>query len=1167
MNTNPSETSNTLMAAAERPLRLVNRTQELSKLRRAFFQISPAMKLVFVVGKGGLGKSRLVEWALLCAGNPKLRRQYSAMHVPLNEYDWTGDGNIIVANMIDLTDVRLNTRIYFLRAMRDALALEGEADFTHFDAAYDKFQRARMQEGSFQKIQELENEAVDAFVADYNRLAEQYERIVIALDTVERLAHTGSEWLRDKGLIQLEELGFSSQLWLRDQIRDNTLPKTTFLFSGRGLEEGGPFFDLMRNACEQAGAKCKTEKIDLQPFGFSQTQEYFDALAQDWQAKAASDMDSLRAQRMAEEMKTLAGNVEQVKVLCLYTGGQPVLLSLYSDLILEGVRIPERLKDSFADAVARLGTDDLRHDSPERRIIQAEIQQELLNLLFASTSLRSDILRALVRAPRGLDAGQVQLALNAEESTVQVDKIQSELDAMRELSIIKIRPDGRFALQDEIYRIYAEAMASNTARWQYEYDTRSALYQVLEDFAQEQLERLRRTRREYLDQDEKKLHFNSPVEALNISFPKPNALEEQDRIQVFLQTLDWELERIHYALLADIENGFNDSYFDLAETFYKASDEEADAVSQAELQHVLINPSNAFFFKFKKRPMKKNTQAEFLATFKRAVLQEEACRWIKRFTLRGKYDRAIEFADRLEEEIKLLPDTNDRISWQHTFAHGERVCWREYARILRGDNVRESVKILEETLDKLDKLNRNPQDVIVFDRGEAKEYGFIEHPAQPRLTRVIAVVENNIGYGNTTLGQDLAAHDRYSHALKHMRGTGFRAQSATTRNNLARILSEIGLSRARRVCQDALDLRKELGADIPVATSWNTLALIDNQWHRPELAWIEATTAIAYFRRADSPRGLGLALLQLGEALRRLASPTQSKPPMRDRPEDILETAEQALQQALGIFAPGQEPLRLIEAQIEMGCLQRDLIGLFDKSKRLQRKNYYGEALVFLRRAAAEAHARGFQRRYLDALVNIAWTHFAIDDYDRALQAAQEIQDNRELIPESMCIRPDFLPTVRDQATPYVFYQLGKLYNLRGRIAMERFKVRVEGIEKNLKTSEPALSRQEKHQVVAQDDDAQVQLRAAAEAYVLGASYAQLYSPRSGALSIAFDALYDYLKRFNPTELTFFARYAHAARDFYGIQDIKPVNLGDVDDFIRSCFGDYLSTENEVENE
>lgn len=1165
MNDFPREISKTLLLAAERPVRLVNRTTELGILRQAFFQKSDATKLLFVIGKGGLGKSRLIEWALMCAGNPKLRRQYGGMQLSLNECDWTADGNIIVADMIDLTDVRLNTRIHFLREIRNALTREGGADFTRFDTAYDKFQRARMQEGSFQKIQELEKAAGESFLQDYARLARQFHRIVIALDTVERIAHTGSEWLRERGLIQLEELGFSTQLWLRDQIRDATLPKTTFLFSGRGAAEGGPFFELMKEACDQAAGKCEIVKIDLRAFGFEETQQYFDELARDWQERAARDKDSLRVHRMAEEMQTLAQDHERIKVLCLYTGGQPVLLSLYSDLILEGIKIPERLKDSVQDAVMRLGTDDPHEATPERVAVQYEIQQELVNLLFASTVLRSDILRALVRAPRGLDAAQIQLALDVEESSVAIQEIQSELDAMRDLSIIKIRPDGRFALQDEIYRIYAEAMAGNGERWSYEYETRRALYKVLEDFAKEQLGRLRQTRRRFLDEDERKLHFDSPVDALGIRFSKPNSREEQERIRTFLWILDWELERIHYALLGDIENGFNDAYFDLAETRWQAQDEEADAVSQAELQLVLINPSSALFFKFQERPVKKPIQEEPLKVFNRAVLQEEACRWIKRFTYRGNYTRAIEFADQLEQEIKTLPP-NDKSSWQHTFAHGERLCWREYARILRGDDVRESVKILEQSLATLNKLNSRSQTDLVFDKGTTQEYGFIGHPAQPRLARVIGVVENNIGYGYTTIGQDLAARDAYRHALQHMRGTGFRAQQATTRNNLARILSEIGLARARRVCQDGLELRKQQGADIPVAYSWNTLALIDNQWHRPELAWIEAATAVSYFRRADTPRGLGLALLQLGEALRRLASPTQSKPPMREHPEDILETAKDTLGQALEIFSELEETLRLIEAQIEMGCLQRDLIGLFDERQRSQRENYYDEAVSLLSNAAKEARERGFMRRCLDAWVNIAWTHFAINDYERALQAAQEIEDDQTLVPETMRIRPNFLPEVEGQATPYVFYQLGKLYNLRGKIGMERFKARVRQVERELKQN-PTISSEVRHQHLAQDKPAQSELRQAADAYVLGVSYAQLYSPRSGALSIAYDSLYSYLKKFNATEMTLFAKYAHAARDRYHIQDIKIVNLGDVDDFISSCFGDYLPEEDDVENE
>ena len=90
------------------------------------------------------------------------------------------------------------------------------------------------------------------------------------------------------------------------------------------------------------------------------------------------------------------------------------------------------------------------------------------------------------------------------------------------------------------------------------------------------------------------------------------------------------------------------------------------------------------------------------------------------------------------------------------------------------------------------------------------------------------------------------------------------------------VIAECGHShRAMRVCYDALEMLHDSGrgGTRPYGYVENTLALIYNRMLRPDSAWREAAIAHACFVRLGHQRGIVLAKLQLGEALRRLGRP------------------------------------------------------------------------------------------------------------------------------------------------------------------------------------------------------------------------------------------------------------------------------------------------------
>jgi len=1142
-----------LFAAAQRTSVIISRTRELERIKDAIYRSGNELRIVLLTAEGGLGKSRLVEEVLWRAGNRKMREEFGEIpQAQRAEWNWQRD-DVVVADLIDLDDIRLHTRGYFMRQVREALR-DAEVDFTRYDGEDSRQRRLRAQQADYATVQKAAQEAEARFLEDYKSNA-QGKRIVLALDTAERLAVQTSQWLWDRGLITSADLTFTTQNWLAERIANAELLNTTLIISGRG-GDGKQFFDVIEEAIKRAQASqkpCEVVQIDLKDFDLDETRQYFTILAQDWQARKS---ESAQAENIARTFQALVKDQQRLEVLWLYTGGQPVRLSLYADLIVEGRTIPARLDDSLEEARQRVATKE------ERDRARFEIEDEFINLLFGQpTDLRSQILRALVRAPLGLDAGQLHFVFDAPPNTQPGDwkpnkerlaEIENALQSMRRLSLAKPRARNRLGLQDEIYRIYAEHMAHAEQNRKDEHDARQLLYAKLRDWAAWQQAGWEAKRKEFQADDEQRLHFNSPATALLIRFRNISQEEQNERVAIVETIRDWELEWLHYLLLHN-PYAVNDAYFDLAEERWLANDEEGDAITQAVMWRVIFDEYASKFFELPPRRVAQERGETSLDALRRAIVQDTVARWIARFALRMDYERAVQFCDKVEQALGKLENPIEKQSWQHTFAHADRLRSREYARIRLSRETEDAVKRLEDAAKKcLQLLDEDEKTSVFRERGENSFKG---HPAEERLRRLVARMYNWSGYGYTQLGRFSKASEVYGKALWYMRGAGFEAQRATTINNLSRTLSEMGRQRARRLCLDGLALRKEQGAEIPIAYSWNTLALIDNDWMRPDLAWIEAATALAYFRRTNDPRGLGLALNQLGEALRRLAYQTYKKQVLVTAlPEDIFEEAERALQESIELFTTSPaagEIVRRIEAYIEMGCIQRDRIQIIDREKYPEQiRRRQREALYYYNEAVKLAQETGLVRLELDAQVNIGWLLYYAGDLSAADGRAQEILTNRRLLPEDCFLREGQPPPSAERDDLYVYYQLSKLSHLRARIAMDRFLQRVKEIEALYPTEV-----QKRREVVHEDASAKEHLKLAAEQYVLASAYSQLFSIRSVALSVIWDTMYDYTKKFNRTELTDFHQYVRAAREKYRVDEIKPFNPADADEFLRACFG------------
>jgi hypothetical protein len=187
----------------------------------------------------------------------------------------------------------------------------------------------------------------------------------------------------------------------------------------------------------------------------------------------------------------------------------------------------------------------------------------------------------------------------------------------------------------------------------------------------------------------------------------------------------------------------------------------------------------------------------------------------------------------------------------------------------------------------------------------------------------------------------------------------------------------------------------------------------------------------------------------------------------------------------------------------------------------------------------------------IDAQVNIAWTHYFNNEFDRADESLKQAEI---YFPDDCWIREGRELPIADREDPYLYQQLSKVFGLRGKMGMDGFRNRT----KQIGDEHSQLEVSERHAIVHKDKVARDHLRQAAESYVLALGYAQLLSPRSSALNRAYDTLYNYIKTFNTTEMMDFQSYEHAARLRYKMNEIKLIDLGNLDEFLRDSFGVYI---------
>jgi tetratricopeptide (TPR) repeat protein len=254
-----------------------------------------------------------------------------------------------------------------------------------------------------------------------------------------------------------------------------------------------------------------------------------------------------------------------------------------------------------------------------------------------------------------------------------------------------------------------------------------------------------------------------------------------------------------------------------------------------------------------------------------------------------------------------------------------------------------------------------------------------------RWTGILARAYNNYGYLNNNWGRIHRSIDAYRKAIPLWRNLKSTGELANTLNNLGYALGLIGdYDNAQVQIRDGLGLREKQGLRPAVGFSLSTLAEVSVHAFASEIAIEQAERALTIFEWTDHPRGQGLALRTLAEAKRRVSgSPTsrQEKTSLR-----LVEEAEAAALKAVEIFSTVYEPIRLLWALTELGCVYREWFVRFPDEQTPKERDgslpimsadeLFNKSNIAFREAAALAADRNLHGAQLDALISQYRLHY-----------------------------------------------------------------------------------------------------------------------------------------------------------------------------------------------
>ncbi len=806
----------------------------------------------------------------------------------------------------------------------------------------------------------------------------------------------------------------------------------------------------------------KLVETSLDELGEADALAYFRAVAATAREHGETDVTK-RVELIPEETR---------RVIWLYTGGRPIMLALLIDYYLVTEQLLEIVQVPPQEAAR------LMQERPQE--IREQLEANLVRALLEIGRPADETIRSLAWARKGMDAELLARVtdLRRPDGTWDTARAQEMLEELRPLSFVKLRhKDQRVFLHDEMYDLLERHVLQHLSEAEADrvYSAILNYYQERIEQTQKEIQKLQLARREEVT-----------TERHVVIAGRPAAPDDPQALSAALSHLDeLQIEEVHYRLRQDPVEGF-ETCARYAEKTVFAHNEYLDMQLRDELlEYSRQTPSSN-----KHEQPLSESEIDF----------DGIIRGIGRLQRSGQSEKAIEAIQRVREKgSKLLTQNLQKI---------ELDIWEG-----------EGIAYLSHEFDRAEEMLKKAIQSLSYMSSSDSEFQNWKRQA------LLARAHNALGYLQRVLGRFQDAITEYTATLPLWRGLKLEDEHANTLNNLAWALAEAGnFARAQRLCKDGLDLRMELGPRYPIALSYNTLGLIGTRYDQPHRARRHCERALSIFRDLGQPRGIGLASTALAEALRRSANvPGLYFPEER---ADLLRLGQQYAQDAVEIFETKiPEPLRLVEAYLELGCIYRDWAKLPPYDHTDDRKDDPEKAELLskgertLRQCAQVAH--NIPYRQVDALVNLAWLYYHVGNSEQAKQTLG--QALRIIPPDYEITEKDGIPT-SNKPVPFFWVQMGKAALLEGSIAFNRYQ----------KDSQPK------------------DLKKVAHEYLLCLAYNELFSQDFRDLRHAKDQIYERLKKLAIEDLQSVFRMAANISRQYHMDQPRLLN------FIEKDFGLHL---------
>lgn len=463
---------------------------------------------------------------------------------------------------------------------------------------------------------------------------------------------------------------------------------------------------------------------------------------------------------------------------------------------------------------------------------------------------------------------------------------------------------------------------------------------------------------------------------------------------------------------------------------------------------------------------------------------DSAANWVKRLTVRGETERAVQVAETVRRARPPLcpegtPGTD--LAWAELDVYDAQA-------LIYTARAPQAVERLRQVIARLEGSSR-PDELAGQDPTSYAGW---------RRNQILGRAHNNLGYAYWVhLGCYQAALAQFRAALPYFQASAQEEELANTNDNMGRVYALLRHpTRAETFVNEGLSLRRKLDRTYRIGLSLNSKAIVYLEFGQPYPARRLAEEALSIFDGLGTQRGVGLACITLGHALRDLGSTWGEGLYPFSECDQLLRQGAGYLDRAIRVFTDVvQEPLRLVEALNEQGCVHRARSALqLDQGSGLRIARAIAlDAIDYLDRSIDLAERLELWLQFADSCEDLARVYFQMGEYANARSALERAEAN---IPDEYKLKEGRgWSRIADEDKIEEFWlQLGKIELLRGNLAFD------EGASE-------------------QPSEMSARLGEAVHHYLLSTAYFEHFSDRAVGLGETFIQMHERLKKCRPDEL------------------------------------------------